>query len=179
MKHHYVPVFFQKHFAGSDGLMWVYDRLLKTSKQLHPLSTCCQHDLYAVKMPGSEFEQVVEMEFLRKVDGSASFALKKLPSVLAAPGPELLGEIVFFAALQHTRVPANKKMITTMYEAGANDFMEVALRPCHSTVAAQFDGAHCQPFNWNKCSEWNKSNRLTSRKERRLVGAVGIETTST
>src|SRR5947207_223228 len=125
MKHHYVPVFYQKHFAASDGLMWVYDRLLRTCKQLHPLSTCCQRDLYAVKIPGS-FKQIVETEFLRKIDGLASFALKKLPSVLAAPGPELLGEIIYFAALQYTRVPANKKMTTTMYEAGANDFIEEA-----------------------------------------------------
>jgi hypothetical protein len=126
MKHHYVPVFYQKHFAAPDGLLWVYDRLLKTCKQLHPLSICCRHDLYAVKMPGSAFEQVVETGFLRHIDGSASFALKKLPGVLAAPGPELLGEIIYFAALQCTRVPANKQMISMIHEAGANDIMEVA-----------------------------------------------------
>jgi hypothetical protein len=126
MKHHYVPVFYQKHFAAPDGLLWVYDRLLKNFKQLHPLSTCCQHDLYAVKIPGRVFEQVIETEFLRNIDASASFALKKLPSVLATPGPELLGEIIYFAALQYTRVPANKKMISAIYEAGANDLMEVA-----------------------------------------------------
>ncbi len=141
MKHHYVPVFYQKHFAASDGLMWVYDRLLKTCKQLHPLSTCSQHDLYAMKMPGSAFEQIVETEFLRNVDGSASFALKKLPSVLAAPGPELLGEIIYFAALQHTRVPANKKMITAMYEAGANDLMEVAFANVERATAVMNDYA--------------------------------------
>ena len=49
MKHHYVPVFYQKHFAASDGLLWVYDRKLKTCKQLYPLSICFQHDLYAFK----------------------------------------------------------------------------------------------------------------------------------
>jgi hypothetical protein len=51
MKHHYVPVFYQKHFAASDGLLWVYDRTLKTCKQLHPLSICFEHDLYALNMP--------------------------------------------------------------------------------------------------------------------------------
>ena len=34
----------------------------------------------------------------------------------------------------------------------------------HSTVAAKFDGAHCKPFNWNKCSEWSKSQSLNVLK---------------
>jgi hypothetical protein len=126
MKHHYVPVFYQKHFAASDGLLWVYDRLLKTCNPRHPLSTCCQHDLYAFKTEGCASNQIIETEFLRDIDGSASSALKRLTSDLANPSPELLGEIVYFAALQHVRVPANKQMISMFYEAGANDFMEVA-----------------------------------------------------
>ena|SRR5882724_11046908 len=125
MKHHYVPVFYQKLFAASDGLLWVYDRKLKTYKQLHPHSTCFQHDLYAVKMPSGVFEQAVETEFLGHVDGSASSALRKLPNVLAAPSRELLGEIIYFAALQCTRVPANKQMISMFHEAGASDLMDV------------------------------------------------------
>ncbi len=126
MKHHYVPVFYQKHFAASDGLMWVYDRLLKTCKQLHPLSVCFQHDLYAFKIPGSAFNQIVETDFLRQVDGLASGAFKKLTEAIGAPAPELLGEILYFVALQHTRVPANKQMISMIYEAGANDLKDVA-----------------------------------------------------
>ena len=126
MKHHYIPVFYQRHFTAPDGLLWVYDRLLKTCKQLHPLSICFQHDLYAFKTLTGGLDQIVETEFLRKVDGLASSALKKLPTVLAAPGPELLGEITYFAALQQTRVPANKAMISMIHEGGANDLMEVA-----------------------------------------------------
>jgi hypothetical protein len=126
MKHHYVPVFYQKHFAAPDGLLWVYDRKLKTLKQLHPLSICFQHDLYALKMPGGILNQIVETEFLRKVDGTTSSALKKLPSVLSTPGPDPLGDIMYFAALQYLRVPANKQMISMIYETGATDLMEVA-----------------------------------------------------
>lgn len=87
-------VFYQKHFAAADGLLWVYDRLLKTCKPLHPLSICFQHDLYAMEMPSGVLNQVIETEFLRNVDGAASAALRKLPSVLAAPSQELLGEII-------------------------------------------------------------------------------------
>jgi hypothetical protein len=35
-KHHFVPVFYQKGFADRDGLLWVYDRKLRTFKRLHP-----------------------------------------------------------------------------------------------------------------------------------------------
>src|ERR1700730_1741545 len=141
MKHHYVPVFYQKHFTASDGLLWVYDRLLKTYKPLHPLSICSQHDLYAFKIPGDVVNQIVETEFLRNVDGSASSVLKTLPSVLAAPDAELLGGVLYFAALQYVRVPANKEMLSMIYEAGASDFMDVAFRNVERATAVLNDYA--------------------------------------
>jgi Protein of unknown function (DUF4238) len=125
MKHHYVPVFYQKLFAASDGLLWVYDRKLKTFKPLHPLAVCCQNDLYAFEGTG-EPNQIVETQFLSVVDGSASAAFKKLPTVLAAPPQILLAEIVYFAALQYLRVPANKRFISELAEMGGNDMMEAA-----------------------------------------------------
>src|SRR6266478_2895339 len=125
MKHHYVPVFYQKHFAVSDGLLWVYDRKLKTCKQLPPRAICCQHDLYAFKIPGA-FNQIVETGFLRNVDGASAKAFKQLMKDIARPTPELLGQILFFAAPQHTRVPANKHFISMLHESGASDLMQVA-----------------------------------------------------
>jgi hypothetical protein len=151
MKHHYVPVFYQKHFTASDGLLWVYDRLLKTCKQLHPLSICFQHDLYALKMP-SGVDQVVETGFLRNVDGATSSALKKLPSVLDAPGADLLGEIMYFAALQYLRVPANKRMISMIYETGTTDLMEVAFANVERATAVMKDYATKvgKEFKWGR-----------------------------
>lgn len=125
MKHHYVPVFYQKHFADSDGLLWVYDRKLKTTKQLHPLSICFQHDLYAFEMKNGALVQVVETDFLRNIDGQASSAWRELPNALRAPSPKLLGEITYFAALQIMRVPASKAMIAMVHETGAEDLMDV------------------------------------------------------
>lgn len=125
MKHHYVPVFYQKFFAAPDGLLWVYDRLLKIYKQLHPLRVCSQNNLYSFEGT-SKPNQIVETQFFSIIDGSASRAFKKLPTVLAAPAPELLGEILYFAALQYLRVPANKRFIAAVYEMGGNDMMEAA-----------------------------------------------------
>jgi Protein of unknown function (DUF4238) len=125
MKHHYVPVFYQKLFAASDGLLWVYDRKLRTYKQLHPLAVCSQNNLYAFE-GASEPNQIVETQFLSVVDGLASAAFKKLPTVLAAPAQVLLVEIVYFAALQYLRVPANKRFISELAEMSGNDMMEAA-----------------------------------------------------
>jgi uncharacterized protein DUF4238 len=124
-----------KHFAASHDLLWVYDRKLKTCKQLHPFSICFQRDLYAFKTPGPH-QQVIETEFLRNVDGTASSALKELPSVLATPKPELLREIIYFAALQYTRVPANKDFISMIYETGAQDLMDVTFANVERATAA-------------------------------------------
>ncbi len=125
MKHHYVPVFYQKLFAASDGLLWVYDRKLGTYKQLHPLAVCFQNDLYAFEGT-SKPNQIVETQFLSLIDGSSSAAFKKLPTVLVSPPRILLAEILYFSALQYLRVPANKRFISAVYEVGGNDMMEAA-----------------------------------------------------
>jgi Protein of unknown function (DUF4238) len=125
MKHHYVPVFYQKLFAASDGLLWVYDRKLKSCKPLHPLAVCFQNDLYAFEDTSAP-NQIVETQFLSVVDGSASAAFKKLPTVLAEPPQILLAEIIYFTALQYLRVPANKRFISALAEIGGNDMMEAA-----------------------------------------------------
>jgi hypothetical protein len=135
MKHHYVPVFYQKHFVGTDELLWVYDRQTRTYKPLHPLSICFQHDLYAMKIEG-ELNQIVEKEFLARADGASSSAFRKLPTLLHSADPEVLHAIAYFASLQYLRVPCNKPMISMIYEAGADDFLEVAFGTIEHATAS-------------------------------------------
>jgi hypothetical protein len=68
----------------------------------------------------------VETEFLRKLDGVASSAIRRLLSALGTPGPDLITAIIYFAALQFLRVPANKEMISMTYESGVKDFIDIA-----------------------------------------------------
>jgi hypothetical protein len=68
MKDHYVPIFYQNHFGDAEGLLWVYDRKLKTYKRLHPVSICFQHDLYAFPIPDGAINQMVKTDFLAQVD---------------------------------------------------------------------------------------------------------------
>lgn len=126
-KHHYVPVFYQTHFTNANGLLWVYDRYRETWKELHPSSICAQNDLYAFKTEKGTVDRRIETKILSKIDGLSAGALRRFANgEWKSPSPELLGEIIFLAALQHTRVPANRDFITMLYEGAVNDFMEVA-----------------------------------------------------
>jgi hypothetical protein len=79
-KHHYVPVFYQKHSANSNGLLWVYDHLLKTHKELHPRSICCEKDLYASKPKDHPWDRRLESEYLSKIDNISTLAISRLAS---------------------------------------------------------------------------------------------------
>ena len=59
-KHHYVPVFYQKHFANAEGSLWVYDRKLKWCKDLVPKNICFENDLYTLKHDGAPRDQRIE-----------------------------------------------------------------------------------------------------------------------
>jgi hypothetical protein len=126
-KHHYIPIFYQRRFANSNGLLWVYDRLDKTYKELHPKSICFEKDLYATKPKEQPRDRRIESNVLSKVDDwhakTIAAVVKAAPN---APSPDQLASLAVFAAIQHTRVPSNSGMITAMYEAGANDMMELA-----------------------------------------------------
>jgi len=61
-KHHYVPVFYQTHFANSNGLLWVYDRRAKTYKELHPRSICFENDLYSLRSKKGTPDRRVETQ---------------------------------------------------------------------------------------------------------------------
>jgi hypothetical protein len=126
-KHHYVPVFYQTYFTNSNGLLWVYDRQLKTWKEVHPSRICAQTDLYAVETEKGTVDRRVETEVLSKIDGLSAGAFSRLvKGEWKSPSPELLGAIIFFAALQNTRVPANREFISRTFEGFVSDYMEVA-----------------------------------------------------
>jgi len=138
MKHHYVPVFYQNHFTADDGLLWVYDRLLRTCKQLHPRSICFQHDLYTLTNENGERVQTVETGFLRNMDGTSAAILRELPEALIAPRLKhqgLIGAVLFIAALQYLRVPANKQIVMASHEMAATEAMKTVFGNVERTKA--------------------------------------------
>lgn len=125
-KHHYVPVFYQKHFTNSKGLLFLYDRVRQTYHELHPRSICLQSDLYATKPEdGSPRDRRMETHILADLDGKSATAIREL-ATLKMPQPETLAGLAVFAALQYLRVPTNDTLMRAIYTAGGNDLLEMA-----------------------------------------------------
>jgi hypothetical protein len=124
-KHHYVPVFYQKHFTNPNGLLFVYDRKRQTYKELHPRSLCHESDLYATKpIDGRPRDRRLETNILSDFDGKGAITIREL-ATLNSPRPETLAALAVFAALQYLRVPTNDTFMRAIYSAGGNDLLEV------------------------------------------------------
>jgi hypothetical protein len=78
-KYHYVPVFYLKQWAGSDGLCQ-YSRPYKfvKPKRVHPDATGYIRGLYAFDGLPAETANIIETKFLKPTDGLAADALRAL-----------------------------------------------------------------------------------------------------
>lgn len=125
-KHHYVPVFYQKHFTNENGLVFVYDRVRQSYQELHPRSICFQTDLYSTKpTDGRPRDRRLETQILSDIDGKSAAAIRE-SAALHYPRGETLAQMAVFAALQYLRVPTNDTLMRAIYSEGANDLTEVA-----------------------------------------------------
>jgi hypothetical protein len=115
-KHHYVPVFYQLNFASSGELLWVYDRQLRTYKELHPRVICFEKDLYAVKPENKPRDSQIESKVLVMVDGFGSKGIHDFD--IDKPTPESTDAVALFAAFQYTRVPTISRDVRATYAAG-------------------------------------------------------------
>jgi Protein of unknown function (DUF4238) len=112
-KHHYVPVFYQKHFADADELLWVYDRQRRTFKKLHPLVICFEKDLYALKPEGEPKDTKVETKVLALVDALGAMGIRDFHAGKA--NREAEEQVAFFMAFQYNRVPTTSRDIRATY----------------------------------------------------------------
>jgi hypothetical protein len=137
-KHHYVPIFYQKHFTNADGLLWVYDRKCKTYKELSPEVICCQKDLYALKPDDGPRDQRVESLAMAAADGQFATALREIISGRPErPDRAVFELIAFFAGVQSTRLPSTARFISGIYKAGVEEMarlMSVSVDRMKSTL---------------------------------------------
>lgn len=77
-KHHYIPEFYLKQWAGADGRLCEYARPYdKVKAQLkHPGGTGYVRGLYTLKGVPPELEDAFENQFLSIADGTAAVALR-------------------------------------------------------------------------------------------------------
>lgn len=122
-KHHYVPVFYQKHFANPKGLLWVYDRNRGTCKELHPASVCFKKDFYTVRLRDAPWDRRVETECFNLIDGMSSSAIRALLS--GSLSTETIGSVAYFMAVQMHRIPTFARIMSEMYVSGAEEMMRL------------------------------------------------------
>jgi hypothetical protein len=122
-KQHYVPVFYQKYFVNPHGLVWVYDRCLRTCKELHPESVCCEKDFYTVKPKDAPWDRRVETDCFSLVDGMGSSALRAFLSQSATR--ETIGNVIYFMAVQMHRTPTFARTMKEMHVSTAEELMRL------------------------------------------------------
>jgi hypothetical protein len=122
-KHHYVPVFYQKHFVNRKGLLWVYDRSRKKYMELHPVSVCFKKDFYTVRLKDEPWDRRVETECFNLIDGMSSSAIREFHS--QSPTRESIGNVAYFMAVQMHRTPTFARIMSEMYVSGAEEMMRL------------------------------------------------------
>ncbi len=87
VKHHYIPVFYLKHWCGSDGRLCEYSRPYNAVKprRTYPDGTGYARELYTVASLPPDMAQVVEKTFMKRTDDLASQAMRTLLQVPADP----------------------------------------------------------------------------------------------
>jgi hypothetical protein len=81
-KHHYIPVFYSKEWAGPDGRLCEYSRPhdVVKPKRVHPDGTGYVRGLYTVPRNDPRVAEYIEREFFKVTDNSASVVLTMLRS---------------------------------------------------------------------------------------------------
>jgi hypothetical protein len=123
-KHHYVPVFYQRNFTNENGLLWVYDRVRGSYKELHPRCICFEKDLYTVRPEGKPPDVQVETKLLRFIDRIGSTGIRDF--LANRPSRDAEQEVAFFMAFQWTRVPTMSRDIRATYAQLINELCRVA-----------------------------------------------------
>ena len=79
-KHHYLPIFYLKRWAGLDGRACEFSRPFKeiVPRRAHPAGTGYAIDLYSMQGFPPELAQQIEEKFFRATDSLAADALKRL-----------------------------------------------------------------------------------------------------
>jgi hypothetical protein len=87
-KHHFIPVFYLKHWAGADEQICEYRRRYHgvLPKRVFPDATGYVHGLYSVPGLPKDDEQYVEKKFMQRIDNDAALALCWMLDETKPPG---------------------------------------------------------------------------------------------
>jgi len=118
---------YQNRFVNERGLLWVYNRVNGTYRELHPSVICCEKDMYAVKPEGKGKDQRLESIVLAQLDGDCATGVRSVISPLTGlPGLYVSSLVSFFVGLQYSRLPSMREYVTTIWERGIKERMRLA-----------------------------------------------------
>lgn len=107
-KHHYIPIFYTKRWAGPDGLVQRYTKhQAVVERRVHPSRVGWQERLYELPLVADEHAQVLEERFFRQLDNVAAVALQKMSCepMLHLEAHETTAWSIFMLSLLH-RTPS-------------------------------------------------------------------------
>ena len=144
--HHYVPVFYLKQWAGTDGRLCEYKRVpgkIVTHRKV-PKGTGFERDLYRVDGLPDALAQVVESTFMRMVDTEASAALGKIVCGDPTPWDAKMrsGWTRFILSLRFRNpeaVSVIKRQILDVWEAGVDNLRTNYDKLRRATDPARFE----------------------------------------
>lgn len=87
-KHHFIPIFYLKHWVGADETLWDYRRRHHgvLPKRVFPDATGYVHGLYSVPGLPEVDKQYVEKKFMQRIDNDAALALRWMLDETKPPG---------------------------------------------------------------------------------------------
>jgi hypothetical protein len=114
-RHHYLPIAYQEGFVGTNGFVWVYDRVRNTFRSQTPMNTAVISHYYSV--PDSSGKQRTELEtgLMQFIDGTGISAIN-VARETETINTEDRAKIAVFCAFLKFRVPAFEKSFNHMSE---------------------------------------------------------------
>ena len=103
-RHHYIPRVYLKNFTNSNDKVWVYDKKLKTLKELSTKDTTLEKELYTITDAEGNKDYSLE-EFFGKIETTASPIINKIINKQVI-SPEEKTQLSLFIALLDNRTIA-------------------------------------------------------------------------
>lgn len=139
-KHHYIPEFYLKQWAGADGRLVEFCRRHQKGKNIvvarhtYPGGTGYQRGLYSIKGVPDDIKDVLENKFLGVADGQAATSLVQMVGDKHVPtGGGKAAWIRFVLSLMH-RTPEG---VTRSFDAIKKHYQEHNLEEARARYAAE------------------------------------------
>jgi hypothetical protein len=139
-KHHYIPEFYLKQWAGADGRLVEFCRRQRKGKNIvvarhtYPGGTGYQRGLYSIKGVPDDVKDVLENKFLSVADGQAATSLVEMVRGKDAPtGGHKAAWIRFVLSLMHR----NPEGVTRAFDAIQKHYQEHDLDESRVRYAAE------------------------------------------